>query len=86
MQDAMTAPILEPLAGGKVALQAVNIEAEIKNLLCEVTIFQVYENLEEENIEAVYTFSLPLGAVLLEMTIKTATKQFKGVVVEKDEA
>ena len=86
MNRAMTAPVLEPVGEGKVALQSVNVEAEIENLLCEVTIKQVYSNLEKVNIEAVYTFPLPLGAVLLDMTIKTKTKELKGVVIEKAEA
>jgi len=86
MNRAMTAPILEPVGEGNVALQSVNVEAEIENLLCEVTIQQVYSNLEKVNIEAVYTFPLPLGAVLLDMTIKTKTKELKGVVIEKTEA
>jgi len=86
MNRAMTAPVLEPIGEGKVALQSVNVEAEIENLLCEVTIKQSYRNLEKVNIEAVYTFPLPLGAVLMDMTIKTRTKELKGVVVEKSEA
>ena len=86
MNRAMTAPVLEPVGEGKVALQSVNVEAEIENLLCEVTIKQIYRNLEKINIEAVYTFPLPLGAVLLDMTIKTRTKELKGVVIEKSEA
>ena len=40
MNRAMTAPVLEPVGEGKVALQSVNVEAEIENLLCEVTIKQ----------------------------------------------
>jgi Ca-activated chloride channel family protein len=67
-------------------LQSVNVEAKIENLLCEVTIKQVYSNLEKINIEAVYTFPLPLSAVLLDMTIKTGTKELKGIVIEKSEA
>ena len=86
MNRAMTAPVLEPVGEGKVALQSVNVEAEIENLLCQVTVKQSYRNLEKINIEAVYTFPLPLGAVLLDMTIKTRTKELKGVVVEKSEA
>ena len=86
MNRAMTAPVLEPVGEGKVALQSVNVEAEIENLLCQVTVKQSYRNLEKINIEAVYTFPLPLGAVLLDMTIKTQTKELKGVVVEKSEA
>jgi Ca-activated chloride channel family protein len=86
MNRAMTAPILEPVGEGRVALQSVNVEAEIENLLCQVTVRQSYRNLEKVNIEAVYTFPLPLGAVLMDMTIKTRTKELKGVVVEKSEA
>ena len=86
MNRAMTAPVLESVGEGKVALQAVNVEAEIENLLCRVTVKQSYRNLEKINIEAVYTFPLPLGAVLLDMTIKTKTKKLNGVVVKKSEA
>ena len=86
MYKGMTAPVLEPVGEAKVVLQSVNVEAKIENLLCEVTIKQVYSNLEKINIEAVYTFPLPLSAVLLDMTIKTGTKELKGVAIEKSEA
>jgi Ca-activated chloride channel family protein len=86
MYKTMTAPILEPVGDVKVALQSVNIEADFNNLLCEVNICQKYKNLESVNIEAVYTFPLTLGAVLLDLTIKTRTKVLKGTVIEKSEA
>lgn len=82
----ITAPVLETTGDARVALQSVNVEAVMENLLCEVTVLQVYHNLEKINIEAVYTFSLPIDAVLLDMTIKTRTKELKGVVIEKSEA
>ena len=82
----ITAPVLEPAEDARVALQSVNVEAVMENLLCEVTVRQVYHNLEKVNIEAVYTFSLPIDAVLLDMTIKTKTKELKGIVIEKSEA
>lgn len=86
MYRGMTAPVLEPIGKAKVALQSINVETTIENLLCEVTIRQVYRNLEKINIEAVYTFPLPLSAVLLDMTIKTKNRELQGVVVEKTEA
>jgi Ca-activated chloride channel family protein len=86
MYKTMTAPILEPVGDAKVALQSVNIEAEFNNLLCEVNVCQKYKNLESVNIEAVYTFPLTSGAVLLDLTIKTRTKVLKGTVIEKSEA
>ncbi len=82
----MTAPVLEPVGVARVALQSVNVEAILENLLCEVTVRQVYRNLERINIEAVYTFPLHLSAVLLDMSIKTQTKELKGIVIEKTEA
>lgn len=86
MGRTMAAPVLEPVEDGKIALQSVRVDARIEDLLCEVTTRQVYSNLEKVNIEAVYTFPLPLGAVFLDMAIKTSTKQLKGIVVEKREA
>ena len=53
MNSAMTAPVLEPVGEGRVALQSVNVEAEIKNLLCQVTVKQSYRTLEKVKIEAV---------------------------------
>ena len=82
MYNGMTTPV----GKGKVALQSVKVAAKIENLLCEVTTKQVYSNLEKTNIEPVYTFPLPLGAVLLDLTIKTETKEFKGTVIEKSKA
>ena len=86
MNREMAAPVLEPVGEGRVALQSVKVQAEIENLLCQVTVRQCYRNLEKVNIEAVYTFPLPLGAVLLDMAIKTRTKELKGIVVEKSAA
>ena len=48
MYRAMTAPVLEPVGDGKVALKSVNVEAVIENLLCEVNIRQVYKNLGDQ--------------------------------------
>ena len=79
MYRGMTAAVLEPTGDVKVVLQSVNVEGVMENLLCEVTVCQVYWNMEKINIEAVYTFPLPLDAVLLDMTIKTKTKMLKGV-------
>ncbi len=82
----MIAPLLEPIGDAKVALNSVNVDATLENLLSKVTIRQIYENLEDKNIEAVYTFPLPVHAVLLNMEIKIGSRELKGVVVEKSEA
>ena len=86
MYKDMQAPVLESVDDAKVALTSVNIDAILNNLLGEVTIRQTYENIENKNIEAVYTFPLPIHAVLLDMRIKIGARELKGVVVEKSEA
>ena len=51
--------------------------------LPKVTVSQTYRNDERVNIEAVYTFPLPLDAVLLELEVEIGGRLLKGVVVEK---
>ncbi|MDD4362246.1 MAG: VIT and VWA domain-containing protein [Bacteroidales bacterium] len=73
-------------AGENVALQSVNIDAAFTNLFCETTTTQVYRNLEKKPIEAVYTFPLASGAVLLGLKVAIGGRELKGVVTEKPSA
>lgn len=70
----------------RVALVDVSVSAVLNDLLSEVTITQTYRNDEAVNIEAVYTFPLPLDAVLLELQVEIGERTLEGVVVEKSEA
>lgn len=72
--------------GERVALSDVSVSAELHDLLCEVTVSQAYRNDEQVSIEAVYTFPLPLDAVLLELKVEISGRILEGVVVEKKEA
>lgn len=77
------------LAGVKnerIALCDVAVAAILQDLLCEVTVAQTYRNDERVNIEAVYTFPLPLDAVLLDLEVAIGGRVLKGVVVEKKAA
>ncbi|MCJ7602357.1 MAG: hypothetical protein MUO63_12780 [Desulfobulbaceae bacterium] len=56
MPEYASAQGLNPTGSGKIALQSVAVEVAFNNLLCETTMSQVYRNLEEKPIEAVYTF------------------------------
>ena len=69
--------------GERVALTDVSVSAVLQDLLAEVTVVQAYRNDEPLNIEAVYTFPLPLDAVLLELDVEIGGRKLKGVVVEK---
>ena len=77
---------LEPVDEARVALEAVNIQASLRGLLSEIVVSQTYRNLENRNIEAVYTFPLPLDAVLLELTLELNGKTLQGVVQATAEA
>jgi Ca-activated chloride channel homolog len=70
----------------RVALCDVAVNAVLKDLLAEVTVAQTYRNEESVNIEAVYTFPLPLDAVLLELEVEIGGRVLKAVVVEKSAA
>lgn len=80
------ASALTSLEGKPVALCDVAVSAVLQDLLAEVTISQTYRNDERVNIEAVYTFPLPLDAVLLELEVDIGGRVLKGVVVEKKAA
>lgn len=66
--------------------EGVRVQAELHESLAITTITQSYRNAGMKNIEAVYTFPLPLDAVLLDMTITLGASTRKGTVLPKREA
>jgi len=66
--------------------EGLQVKAELRETLAITTITQSYRNPGSKNIEAVYTFPLPLDAVLLEMTVTLGDKTLKGTVLPKQEA
>ena len=76
----VTAAVLEPMGQARVALESVDVQASLRGLLAEVAVTQVYRNLEDTNIEAVYTFPLPLDAVLLDLSLELNGRTMRGVV------
>ncbi|MCC6869904.1 MAG: VWA domain-containing protein, partial [Burkholderiales bacterium] len=80
------ASALTGLEGERVALCDVAVSAVLQDLLAEVTVSQTYRNDERTNIEAVYTFPLPLDAVLLDLEVDIGGRVLEGVVVEKKAA
>ena len=80
------ASALSGRAGERIALCDVAVSAVLQDLLAEVTVSQTYRNDEATNIEAVYTFPLPLDAVLLDLTVEIGARHLKGTVVEKRQA
>lgn len=80
------ASVLAGLNGERVALCDVEVSASLRDLLADVTVAQIYRNEEQVNIEAVYTFPLPLDAVLLDLRVDIGGRVLQGVVVEKKAA
>ena len=78
--------ILKDRQGRSVALKGVNVRVHLRGLLAEVDVEQSYENPQTTNIEAIYTFPLPIGAVLLGLEVEIAGKKLSGKVVERNEA
>ena len=74
---------LTGVQGETVPLTDVLVSAALHDLLAEVKVSQTYRNDESINIEAVYTFPLPLDAVLLELSVEIGGRVLKGVVVGK---
>jgi Ca-activated chloride channel family protein len=64
------ASALMGIHGGRVSLCDVSVSAILHDLLFEVTVSQSYRNDDCVNIEAVYTFPLPLDAVLLDLQVE----------------
>jgi Ca-activated chloride channel family protein len=80
------ASALTGLGGERVALYDVSVTADLQDLLAEVTVSQTYRDDERVNIEALYTFPLPLDAALLELEVEIGGGVLKGIVVEKKAA
>ena len=66
--------------------ERLQVQAELLDTLSITTITQTYRNPGKQNIEAIYTFPLPLDAVLLKMTVTLGDKILKGTVLPKQEA
>lgn len=80
------ASALTSVAGGRIPLCDVDIAATLRDLMAEVCVSQTYRNDEPVGIEAVYTFPLPLDAVLLGLDVEIGGRALKGIVIEKKAA
>jgi Ca-activated chloride channel family protein len=78
--SAVAAAVLDPVGEARIELQSVQVDARLRGLLSEVTVTQAYRNLEARNIEAVYTFPLPLDAVLLGLDMTLNDRLLTGTV------
>lgn len=78
--------ILKDSHGREVALKEVKVRARLHELIAEVEVEQSYANPQNTNIETVYTFPLPIGAVLLGLEVEIGGQKLSGHVIERKKA
>jgi Ca-activated chloride channel family protein len=71
---------LTTLSGELIALRFVDITAKLTGVLSEVEIKQHYQNSTTTNIETVYTFPLPIDAVLTSLEVEINGELLQGLV------
>jgi Ca-activated chloride channel family protein len=67
-------------------LESVSIKGSLQGLCLIYEVVQIFANSSKRNIEAVYTFPLPQGAVLMDLKIKLGDKLLSGTVITKEQA
>ena len=67
-------------------LESVAVKGRLQGLCLELEVTQAFVNSSKRNIEAIYTFPLPFGAVLLDLTVKLGEKILTGSVIAKKQA
>lgn len=72
-------PGLSPLEGAR-------IDVRIDDLLAEFTLTQSFRNVSRDDIEAVFTFPVPIDAVFLGLNATLGERELEGRIVEKQQA
>ena len=78
--------VLKSRDGEAMVLLGVTAKGHLDGLLFELAVEQRYCNPRKKNIETLYTFPLPFGAVLLGLEFQLGTEMLDGVVVEREKA
>jgi Ca-activated chloride channel family protein len=86
MNSETYARLAKQQAGMSGILESVRVTGHLRDLACELSVQQNFMNPGEHNVEAVYTFPLPHGAVLLNLTAKVGERKLRGAVLPKKKA
>ena len=78
--------ILRSDSGDAVPLRGVSARGRLEGLLFELTVEQRYENNTDRNLEAVFTFPLPLRAVLLGFDLEIGERKLSAQAVARQGA
>lgn len=77
---------LQTTAGDAIPLQGVRAQGRLEGLVFEFTVEQRYRNGSPRNIEAIFTFPLPLHAVLLGVELEIGERRLAAVAIARQEA
>jgi Ca-activated chloride channel family protein len=86
MYSEISAPSLKTIDSRNVLLQSANVRVDIRDYLARTRMEYHFVNCEDVNIEAVYTFALPIDGVLTDLGIVIGQRELKGIAVAKREA
>ncbi len=75
--------ILRANDGVAVALQRVRVEGRVRGNLAEIIATQHFSNQRPGGIEAIYTFPLPIGAVLLSVDLEIGGRHLQAHVIKR---
>jgi Ca-activated chloride channel homolog len=84
--DDLPESILRTTDGAAMPLDRVSVQGTVRDFSAEITVEQHYRNPRSRNIEAIYTFPLPVGAVLLDLELELGERKLVGQVIEKKAA
>jgi Ca-activated chloride channel homolog len=71
---------------GHLPMTAMNVEARVQGLACEIELAQTFENTLAEPIEATYIFPLPDRAAVTRFRMEVAGRVIEGVIDERGRA
>lgn len=80
------APFLTTTQGRPVPLTGIHADVAITELLMETKLKQSFVNVEDAAIEAVYTFAVPVDAVLLGLNLRIGDQDLLGKVLDAEKA
>lgn len=86
MYSEISAPSLKTIDSRNVVLRGADVRVDIRDYLARTRMEYHFVNCEDVNIEAVYTFALPIDGVLTDLGIVIGQRELKGIAVEKREA
>lgn len=86
MYSDTTTPTMKTAQSRSVLLQKADVRVDIRDYLARTRMAYHFLNAEDVNIEATYTFPLPIDGVLTDLRVQIGECELRGAAVEKSQA